>query len=169
MDAPVGAAKSPNAVFTAHFLHPNRNCGVLTQKSSRSLTRRAPRLTREPVAVADLTREFVTIMESDDIKAKRETLTEFGSNLIWNEEKLSIINKEWANILAKGLKEARCQNPRFEPRNIVDTSDSNEVFASVRPILLRMWDDVRKSIIAENGNFDKNAPGADVPAQGSFS
>jgi hypothetical protein len=102
------------------------------------------------IEIADLTQEFVAIMESDDVKSKRATLSQFGSNLIWNEEKLSIINKKWTNVLAEGLKEAKCEKPQFEPRNIVDTSDSNEVFASVRPILLRTWDNVRKVIIESN-------------------
>lgn len=89
------------------------------------------------IDVADLTKEFVDIMESDDVNSKRAMLSRFGSNLIWNEEKVSISNTKWMNVLVEGLKEAKRKNPRFEPRNIVDTSDSNEDFASVRPNLLR--------------------------------
>ena len=87
--------------------------------------------------IADLTKEFVDIMKSDAIKPKRSVLSRFGSNLIWNEEKVSIINKKWIDVLVDGLKEARSKKPQFEPKNIVDTSDSNEVFVAVRPILLR--------------------------------
>ena len=71
-----------------------------------------------------------TIME------KRELLTKLGSNLTWNEEKLNVINRISIQTLIDGLKNTRSKKPQFEPKNIVDTSDSNEVFASVRTDLL---------------------------------
>jgi site-specific DNA recombinase len=110
----------------------------------------------EAIKIANLTREFVAIMESDDTRAKRAVLSEFGSNLVWNEKELSITNTKWVDVLAGGLKEAKRENPRFEPKNIVDTSDSNEVFASIRPILLRTWDDVRIAINEFKGLSDRN-------------
>ncbi len=46
-------------------------------------------------------------------------------------------------VFVNGLREAREINPAFEPKNILDLSDENEVFASIRPRMLRMLVDVR--------------------------
>ena len=87
--------------------------------------------------LTDLTKEFVDTMQSDDVKSKRVVLSRLGSNLIWNEEKVSITNTKWMNILIEGLKEAKLKNPKFEPRFCEADKDKTEVFASVRPTLLR--------------------------------
>ncbi|MCF7864989.1 MAG: recombinase family protein [Candidatus Pacebacteria bacterium] len=89
------------------------------------------------INIADLTKEFVDIMQSDNINSKREVLSRFGSNLIWDEEKVSIINTKWMDILIQGLKEAKLKNPQFEPRNYDVDKGKTDVFASVCPNLLR--------------------------------
>src|SRR3989344_4424418 len=86
--------------------------------------------------VTDLLTEFVGIMKSDDVQAKREVLSRLGSNLVWDEKKLSILNVKWVNVLVDGLKEAKRINSEFEPKNSLADKDKTEVFASVRPSLL---------------------------------
>ncbi len=103
--------------------------------------------------IIDLNLEFASVMKSDNTQAKREVLSRLGSNLIWNEEKLSICNAKWLDTLIHGLKLAKTKNPRFEPRNIVDTSSSNSDFSSISIPLLRTWDNVRKAIIEENQQY----------------
>ena len=77
------------------------------------------------------------------LESKRLVLSRLGSNLIWNEEKVSIINTKWVGVLINGLREAKRKNPQFETKNIIDTSDSNEDFALVRPNLLPLLDTFR--------------------------
>jgi site-specific DNA recombinase len=87
--------------------------------------------------IADLTREFVETMQSDVVEAKRSILSRLGSNLVWNEEKVSVINKKWVDVLAAGLREAKFKNPKFEPKYSEANKDKTDAFASVCPILLR--------------------------------
>lgn len=85
----------------------------------------------------DLTTEVSEIIKNGLTKDKRAMFTKLGSNLVWNEEILNIINAEPIQKLIDGLNEARTKNPQFEPENIIDTSERNEVFADVCPTLLR--------------------------------
>jgi site-specific DNA recombinase len=87
--------------------------------------------------IVDLTTEIIATLKGDSIKDKRAMFTKLGSNLIWNEEILNIINLEPIQKLVNGLNEARTKNPQFEPESIIDTSSQNEVFEDIRPILLR--------------------------------
>lgn len=68
---------------------------------------------------------------------KQEVLSALGSNLTLKGKKLSIINNELFSIITKGLLEAKSVNEAFEPRNCEADKDKTEVFASVRPTLLR--------------------------------
>jgi len=86
--------------------------------------------------ITDLTTEMVETIKSGLTKDKRAMFTRLGSNLIWNEEILSIINTEPIQMLIDGLNEAKRKNPKFEPESILDTSERNEVFEDIRPILL---------------------------------
>lgn len=90
--------------------------------------------------IIDLTEECVAILKSDDVDSKRKLLLRLGSNLVWDEEKLSIINTKPIQVLIDGLKETKTKNPQFEPENIIDTSSQNEVFEDIRPIMLRGLD-----------------------------
>lgn len=73
----------------------------------------------------------------DDVAAKRSALAEMQSNLTLTRKIPSItVGKPFA-ILASGLATAKAINPAFEPRNSEADNDETEVFASVRPTLLR--------------------------------
>ena len=86
--------------------------------------------------IISLSQSFVKILNSKDINLKREVLSRFGSNLVWDEEKLSIINTKEVQVLIDGLKEAKQKNSQFEPKNTLAGKDKTEVFASVCPIML---------------------------------
>jgi len=88
-------------------------------------------------SIVDLTTEMMETLENGLTKDKRAMLTRLGSNLIWNEEILNIINAEPVQKLIDGLNEAKAKNPKFEPESIIDTSERNEVFTSVYKTLLR--------------------------------
>lgn len=74
---------------------------------------------------------------SDDFDAKKDALIEMSQNLTLNNKTLNVSLKKSLQILVDGLLSARAENSAFEPRNIVDTTERNDVFMSVRPTLLR--------------------------------
>ena len=84
----------------------------------------------------DLTTELVETIKNGLTKDKRAMFTRLGSNLIWNEEILNIINTKPMQELINGLNEAKLKNQQFEPKNILDVSGQNPVFEDVCPILL---------------------------------
>ncbi len=85
----------------------------------------------------DLAQRLVEISLSGTVEEKKEILSQLGSNLKLRGKELSISNAPQFELLLKGLAEAKAENPRFEPKNIEDLSDENEVLDSVRPTLLR--------------------------------
>ena len=93
--------------------------------------------------IVDINVEIVDTLKNGTITEKRELLTRLGSNLVWNEEKLSILNRISIDTLIKGLKQAKLKNPQFEPRFYEACKDKTDVFASVRPNLLRTLDAFR--------------------------
>ncbi len=92
---------------------------------------------KKALDITDLLEEFTVIMKSDDTRAKREILSRLGSNLIWDEEKLRIVNAKWVDVLIAGLNESRVANEKFEPKKSLANKDETGVFVSVCPILLR--------------------------------
>ncbi|KKT62664.1 MAG: hypothetical protein UW55_C0010G0013 [Candidatus Giovannonibacteria bacterium GW2011_GWA2_44_26] len=103
--------------------------------------------------IVDLTEEFSEIIESGTVEAKRKVLFRLGSNLIWDEKKLSIINRKSVQALIDGLNRARRKNTKFEPGNYEANKDETEVFASVRPILLRTVGVIRTWIGVNQQDF----------------
>lgn len=93
--------------------------------------------------------ELVGTIENGDLQKKREVLDQLGSNLTLTDGKVSICSAKWVEALIKGLEDAKRKNSRFEPKNIVDTTDQNQVFASVRPILRRAIANVRTYLKAK--------------------
>ncbi len=90
--------------------------------------------------IVDTTLSAKEIIENGSVKAKRNLLAKLSSNMIWNEEMLSIHNDISIEKLAEGLKLAREKNAQFEPKNCVVNKGPNEkteVFSSVNSILLR--------------------------------
>jgi hypothetical protein len=76
------------------------------------------------------------IIQNGTKEQKRELLGRLGSNLTWDEKKVSIINSKSVQTLINGLISAKRKNPQFEPRNTFDISGRNEDFASVSTTLL---------------------------------
>lgn len=92
------------------------------------------------IEIVDLTLSTKKILEKGSIQAKRNILSRLGSNLIWDEENLSIYNSSEVNKLVEGLKCAKQINQEFEPRNCVvykGLNEKTEVFSSVFSTMLR--------------------------------
>lgn len=74
--------------------------------------------------------EVVEIFRNGSLEAKKEALSILGSNLTLDAGNVTVINAKTVEALMEGLLAVRSANPEFEPKNIVDTSSSNPVFAS---------------------------------------
>ena len=51
----------------------------------------------------------------------------------------------------RALSTAKAKSPKFEPKNIIDTSSRNRAFAIIRPILCNILELVRTHFAAEGG------------------
>ena len=90
--------------------------------------------------IVDLTLCAKEILEKGTVQAKRNLLSKLGSNLTWNDEKLSIYNAIPVNKLVEGIKDAKAKNPEFEPKKYVVNKGLYEktgLFCPVFSMLLR--------------------------------
>lgn len=69
--------------------------------------------------IANITERIITVLNSDDVKAKRNIISSLGSNLIWNDENLRIINRKEINALIDGTKKSGLILSEFEPKNVL--------------------------------------------------
>lgn len=97
--------------------------------------------TKRANEIVDLAQEFVTVMSAkDQIQSKRAILTRLGSNIVWDDEKLSIYFPKPIQALFKGFDEIKSLDGKFEPKKYVvnqgrkeKTSLENEVFSTMLP------------------------------------
>ncbi|TSC59595.1 MAG: resolvase domain-containing protein [Parcubacteria group bacterium LiPW_15] len=85
----------------------------------------------------DLLTEIRDIIENGSSEEKMEALSILGSNLTLTKKKLSVTNDFFCSTLEKYFDVAKSKNPRFEPEKTPANKDETEVFASVRPTMLR--------------------------------
>lgn len=76
--------------------------------------------------IINLAEEFNMVMTNGQISAKRSVLTKLGSNLVWNDENISIINKISVQALINGWTELRTIDEKFEPKLYEASQGSNE-------------------------------------------
>ena len=108
----------------------------------------------ELLKVVDLAESFISIIEKGEIEDKRKLLAQMHSTLIWDEEKLSIINAKWMDTLINGLKKIRSQNQGFEPLKYVENKGDLDDFGQTCPLLCRLWEDVRTSLMEVSNSFE---------------
>lgn len=95
-------------------------------------------------------KEFLEVFKNGTVERKRKMLSKLGSNLVWDEKKLSIINTPWIQSVINGLNEAKSKNKEFEPKNSLAEQDQTGVFQFVSPILLRACDKVRNVLLKKS-------------------
>ena len=88
--------------------------------------------------IVDLGVEMKNIIEHGTIKEKKEVMSRFRSNLIWNEENLNVSNVSWVNKYIKGRKRILSKYPSFEPRNNVANKGKNTDLTVLCPTLLQL-------------------------------
>ena len=84
--------------------------------------------------IVDLTICAKEVIEKGSFQAKRNIMSKLGSNLVWNEEKLSIYNSIAINKLVNGIKGARALSSKFEPKNFLAIKHSNEKTSEFSPV-----------------------------------
>lgn len=85
----------------------------------------------------DILTEIENIFENGTFEEKIEAMSVLGSNLTIEAKNVTVTKDILYQSIQKGLMEAKAKNPRFEPKNIEDTSGQNRDFSDVRPTLLR--------------------------------
>lgn len=119
--------------FTARQIPLKAEVASIREKLSGRVKRTAGDISKPFSFVSGLSDVF----EGDDYNAKRGALNEMVSNLTIKNKKPSICLTKELSIIARGLSLAKAKNARFEPRKCLANKDETEVFASVRPTLLR--------------------------------
>ncbi len=69
--------------------------------------------------IVDITTTIKKTLEYGEPKAKRNILSEIGSNLTWNDKNLLISNSPEVNKLVECIKGIKSKFPEFEPKNFV--------------------------------------------------
>jgi len=93
---------------------------------------------KEMLEITNIMGEIEKIMESGTTEARRLLLSQLGSNLVWNDEKLFIYNKKSIMTLIKGINCLRTEYPKFEPKKYVMTQGSNEKTEPKDPVFSTM-------------------------------
>jgi hypothetical protein len=73
----------------------------------------------EMIGITDIIKNINNVIENGTFESKRNILSLAGSNLVWNDEKLSIYSKKSINILVEGIKRIKSEYPEFEPNKYV--------------------------------------------------
>lgn len=92
----------------------------------------------EMVGITNIIELLGEVMKKGTFEAKRKILSDLGSNLVWDDEKLSISNKKSINTLVEGIKRIKSEFPKFEPKNYVAIQGLNEKNEPFDPIFSRM-------------------------------
>lgn len=90
--------------------------------------------------IVNLAEEFIFVMREGQISGKRSLLTKLRSNLVWNDEIISIINDKSIQALIDGFVQMKIESPKFEPNKSPLFTASNEKtdeFSSVFSTMLR--------------------------------
>lgn len=114
--------------------------------------------------IVDLTLCMKEIFEKGSVRAKRNILSNLGSNLTWDGEKLSISNSNAINKLVEGIKHAKTIYQKFEPKNyhinkgVKEKTDLFQpVFSTMLPTrvqYLTLQDPVRVSWVSKSQKLD---------------
>ncbi len=104
-------------------------------------------------ALLDLCSGFITVMEKGTQQEKKDLLSRFPSNLIWDEEILSVHKPKWLLAFEKGRKTFLLKNTLVEPKNNLVNKRQNTPLKALCPTLLGWLDTVRTYMKEEKVNI----------------
>ena len=84
--------------------------------------------------IVNLSQEFFDVMKNGEIKAQKSLLHKLGTNLVWNEEKLSTVNKKSIQALLDGIPLVKLEIEKFEPKKYIDIKSLNEKTSEISPV-----------------------------------
>lgn len=90
--------------------------------------------------IANLLVSAKDVLINGTMQSKRNVLSELSSNLVWNEENLSIHNSKEINKLVEGIKGIKSKFPKFEPKNYQapqGPKEKTDAFSPVFSMMLR--------------------------------
>jgi len=105
---------------------------------------------KEATKLFSLSASILDILKEGNLQQKKETLSDFGANLILSSGKLSIYNTKSVSAFIEGRKSSEVKKLLSEPNKTLVNKRQTEVFASACPALLRTLDNVRIAIKEEN-------------------
>jgi len=88
--------------------------------------------------IVDISSRIVDVLNSDNVQAKRRVISALGSNLIWNDKSLIIINKDEINTLIEGVQRVKSIYTKFEPKNYVVNKGAKEKTEPIDPAFSMM-------------------------------
>jgi site-specific DNA recombinase len=86
--------------------------------------------------IVDVGVEMKNVIENGTVDEKKDMMSQFGSNLIWNEENLNVSSDSWMNTYIKGRKHVLSKYPWFEPRNNLVKKGKNTDLTVLCPTVL---------------------------------
>ncbi len=86
--------------------------------------------------IVNLGVEMKNVIENGTVKEKKELMSRFRSNLVWNEENLNVSNVSWINKYINGRKRILAKYSPFEPENNLVNKGKNTDLTVLCPTLL---------------------------------
>lgn len=88
--------------------------------------------------ITDLSSGLSRVFQNGEIKAKRNILSRLGSNLVWNDKEVLIINKKSIQVLIDGIKSIKPIIEKFEPKLFLTNKGLNEKTSELSPVFSTM-------------------------------
>lgn len=104
-------------------------------------------------ALLDLCSGFTVVMEKGTQQEKKNLLSSFPSNLVWDEEILSVHKPKWLRAFEKGRKSFLLKNTLIEPNKTLVNKEQNAPLRTLCPTLLGWLDTVRTYMKEEKVNI----------------
>jgi len=92
-------------------------------------------------------------MKNGTQEEKKSLLNKFPSNLVWNEQILSVYKPKWLLAFEKGRKKILLKNTLVEPRNNLVNKEQNTPLRVPCPTLLQWLDTVGTYMMEEKVNI----------------
>ena len=94
--------------------------------------------TKRANEIIDLSQEFFDVMQNGQLKAKKSLLHRLGTNLVWDEEKVSVIKQKSVEKLFEVVSLMESEFQKSEPKNWLDMKSLNEKTSEFSPVFSTM-------------------------------